>query len=134
MSRNFKGQRGRIPVAKKKRHTAAEIGAKLGEAEALARQGSNQAEIAKALGISVMTFHRWRKAGAQRPSRAAIVPATYLLTSPSDLPETERQSRIGELQLENARLRRLVTDLLLEKMSLEDDQRQRYYGRTPKAQ
>jgi hypothetical protein len=31
-------------------------------------------------------------------------------------------SRIAQLQLENARLRKLVTDLLLEKMRLEDRQ------------
>jgi translation initiation factor 1 (eIF-1/SUI1) len=34
----------------------------------------------------------------------------------------ESLSRIAQLQIENARLRKLVTDLLLEKMRLEDDQ------------
>jgi hypothetical protein len=32
----------------------------------------------------------------------------------------EQTRRISELQLENSRLRRLVTDLLLEKMNLEE--------------
>ena len=55
---------------KKKRHTGAEITSKMGEASALAAQGRNQREIAQALGISVMTFHRWRKAmPQQQPSK-----------------------------------------------------------------
>jgi hypothetical protein len=36
--------------------------------------------------------------------------------------ETGSFSRIAQLQLENARLRKLVTYLLLEKMRLEEDQ------------
>jgi len=36
-------------------------------------------------------------------------------------PEREQMSQIRELQLENSRLRRLVTDLLLEKVKLEED-------------
>ena len=36
--------------------------------------------------------------------------------------ETGNPSAVAQLQLENARLRKLVTDLLLEKMRLEDDQ------------
>ena len=35
-------------------------------------------------------------------------------------PEREQMSQIRELQLENSRLRRLVTDLLLEKVKLEE--------------
>ena len=46
----------------KKRHTAQEIGVKLHQAEEMAREGKFQGEIARALGISVMTYHRWRKA------------------------------------------------------------------------
>jgi hypothetical protein len=38
----------------------------------------------------------------------------------TSLSPIEKTKRIGELQLENARLRRLVTDLLLEKMNLEE--------------
>lgn len=105
-------------MAKTKRHTEAEIAAKLQQAEALAAQGRTQNEIAQALGISIMTFHRWRK--AQPPQSVRRVP----VIPPSARPEPERQNRIAELQNENAQLRRLVTDLLLEKMRLEDELKQ----------
>jgi hypothetical protein len=51
-------------MTKKRKHSNAEIAAKLAEAEGLATQGKLQSEIARALGVSVMTLHRWRK----RPS------------------------------------------------------------------
>jgi putative transposase len=65
---------------------------KLARANDLATQGKLQSEIARTLGVSVMTLHRWHKA----------------------------DDRIAELRLENSRLRRLVTDLLLEKIKLEE--------------
>jgi hypothetical protein len=49
-------------MAKKKRHNAAEIEATLREAKCTQRCRPTQSEISKALGVSVMTFHRWRKA------------------------------------------------------------------------
>lgn len=118
---------------KKKRHTAAEIATKLGEAAVLGSQGRTQREIAQALGVSVMTFHRWRKAQPQGlqaraagPEPRRIVPIANLSESPN-LSESQRRGRVAELQLENTRLRRLVTDLLLEKMRIEDDA-ERYRG------
>jgi putative transposase len=106
---------------KKKRHTSAEIATKLGEAATLGSEGHTQREIAQALGVSVMTFHRWRKAQPQElqprvsgePEPRRIVPIPNLSES--------RRGRIAELQVENTRLRRLVTDLLLEKMRIEED-------------
>jgi putative transposase len=76
--------------AKKKRYSRAEIATKLARANDLATQGKRQSEIARALGVSVMTLHRWRKAQARD---------------------------IAQLQHENSLLRRLVTDLLLERIS-----------------
>jgi hypothetical protein len=61
-----------------------------------------------------MTLHRWRKMSLA--SRAASAG----LNEPSQLRQAPPASRIAELQLENSRLRRLVTDLLLEKMKLEE--------------
>ena len=103
-------------MAKKKRHRDAEIAAKLAEADALVEQGRTQIEIAHALGISVMTYHRWRKA---QPHRPAAVPSPVLLTNLRATPN--QLSRMADLQTENARLRKLVTDLLLEKMRLEEE-------------
>ena len=90
---------------KKRKHPKAEITTKLAQADDLAAQGKLQSEIARALGVSVMTLYRWRK-----------LPSGSNGSSRMDQPQT----RIAELQLENSRLRRLVTDLLLEKMSIEE--------------
>jgi putative transposase len=98
-------------MARKKRHSHAEIAAKLAQAEALAAGGKLQPEIAQVLGISVMTLHRWRKAEAAAGTTAAITGQPM----PSD-----QENHIADLQLENSRLRRLVTDLLLERMKLDE--------------
>jgi transposase-like protein len=108
-------------VTNKKRRTAAEIRAKLEEASALAAEGRTQSEIAQALDISVMTFHRWRKALSQRLPSAARLPTQAPLTASRELTSSEQLERFAQLQLENTRLRKLVTDLLLEKMQLEDE-------------
>ena len=54
----------RAVMAKKKRHSRVEIATKLAQANDLATQGKLQSEIARTLGVSVMTLHRWRKASA----------------------------------------------------------------------
>ena len=109
-------------MAGRKRHSAAEIAAKLLEADALAAKGQTQAELAKALGVSVMTIHRWRKMRMQdhphsRANEALDQPVVGRTNS-----ELGSLSRIAQLQLENAQLRKLVIDLLLEKIRPEDDQ------------
>ena len=98
-------------MAKKKRHSRVEIATKLAQANELATQGKPQSEIARAVGVSVMTLHRWRK--APPGSQLALV-ATPEAREPDRTRGTD--DRIAELQLENSRLRRLVTDLLLEKI------------------
>ena len=78
-------------MAKKKKHSRVEIATKLAQANDLATQGKLQTEIARTLGVSVMTLHRWRKA------------------PPGPQSEFDRTrgggGRITELQLENSRLR-----------------------------
>jgi putative transposase len=109
-------------VQEKKWHTQAEITTKLDEAAAFTAEGRTQRDIAQALGVSVMTFHRWRKAQPQMlQSRVAVAPEPRRIIPIANLSESQRRSRIAELQLENTRLRRLVTGLLLEKMRIEDD-------------
>ena len=93
----------------KRKHSSAEIAAMLAQANEMAAQRKLQSEIAKTLGISVMTLHRWRKA----------TPAPHLQIEQFE-EEVGQSQRISELQLENSRLRRLLTDLLLEKMNLEE--------------
>jgi hypothetical protein len=86
-------------------------------ADEMAAQGRLHGDIAKSLGISVMTYHRWRK--ARRLAHPAATPVAD--AAPADnLAEREQMNLIHELRLENLRLRRLVTDLLLEKDKLEE--------------
>jgi hypothetical protein len=109
-------------VIKKKRHTPAEIATKLERADALSAEGRAQSDIAQALGISVMTFHRWRKARPQiLRSENNSAPEAIPLVPIANLLKPQQRAGIAELQLENTRLRRLVTDLLLEKMQLEEN-------------
>src|SRR5436309_354399 len=99
----------------RKRHSQEEIAVKLHQAAEMTEGGKRQGEIARALGVSIMTYHRWRKA------RPAAAPAAGPAFPPArDLTSVEEQIRIDELRLENERLRRLVTDLLLEKIRLEE--------------
>ena len=102
-------------MAKKKKHSRVEIATKLAKANDLATQGKLQSEIARTLGVSVMTLHRWRK--APPGPRSALV-ATHEAGQPNRL--RRGGDLIAELQLENSRLRQLVTDLLLEKIKLEE--------------
>jgi putative transposase len=102
-------------MAKKKMHSRVEIASKLAQANDLATQGKLQTEIARTLGVSVMTLHRWRKA-PPRPQPASV--AMHEAGQPDRT--GGGGDRIAELQLENSRLRRLVTDLLLEKIKLEE--------------
>lgn len=95
------------------RHSEPEIATKLGIADDMAAQGMLHGDIAKSLGISLMTYHRWRK--ARTSNRAAPLPARE--AERAELLERE-QSRIRDLQAENSRLRNLVADLLLEKVKL----------------
>jgi putative transposase len=91
----------------RKRHTEKEIGQKLARGETMASQGKTQAEIAKALGITVMTFSRWRK------SAGALANAPKNKTNSNG--QQGSQSRFRSLELENARLRDLVVRMLLDK-------------------
>jgi putative transposase len=103
-------------MAIKKKHSNAEIASKLAQADQMSAQGKLQAEIARALNVSVMTLHRWRKLSLEPPP--ALSAEEHL---DNQFPRHQSQSdRIAELQLENSRLRRLLTDMLLEKVKLEE--------------
>ncbi|MDQ2082891.1 helix-turn-helix domain-containing protein [Xanthobacteraceae bacterium Astr-EGSB] len=99
----------------RRHHTAQDVESKLHQADEMAAQGRTQKEISTALGISIMTYHRWRKSREQQP---VATPAFSPAPRPSAMSELERMSK---LEIENARLRRLVTDLLLEKMALQEE-------------
>jgi transposase len=103
-----------------------EIAAKLAQAKELAARGKTHREISKALGVSVMTYHRWRKSqDAPAAAKHSKAPQARV-----DAPEARPAKKMGkEIELENQQLRRLVTDLLLEKLKLEEEIRGRREAR-----
>ena len=84
-----------------KRYRPEEIIAKLREAEVLLGQGKRVPEVVKAIGISeVSYYYRWRKEyGGMDVSQA---------------------KRLKELEQENARLRKAISDLTLDKLILQE--------------
>lgn len=112
-----------------KRHPPEEIAAKLEQADEMVAKGKKHREITRALGVSLMTYHRWRKLRNAQFSGAVAAPAVGAYVAPNRKAEEMPKSRLEEVQLENTRLRRLVTDLLLEKLKLEEELRERQDAR-----
>jgi transposase-like protein len=84
----------RILMMKRKRHTPEQIIRKLREAEALLSSGRTVPEVARELGVSETTFHRWRNQyGGMK---------------------AEEARRLRELERENARLKRIVAEQVLD--------------------
>ena len=85
-------------MARKKAHTPEEIVAKLRQAEVLIGQGKTVADAVRAIGVTEPTYYRWR-------------------TEFGGL-KLDQVKRLKELEAENARLRRAVADLTLDKQIL----------------
>ncbi len=84
----------------KKTYRPEEIIAKLRQAEVLIGQGRKMPEVVKALGVHEITYYRWRKEyGGLQVSQA---------------------KRLKDLERENARLRKAVSDLSLDKVILQE--------------
>jgi putative transposase len=84
----------------KKRYTPEEIVAKLRQVDVLISQGHNIADAIRQIGVSEVTYYRWRQEyGGLR---------------------TEQVKRLKELEQENARLRRAISDLTLDKLILQE--------------
>ena len=81
---------------KQKRYTDEQIAFALRQAES----GTAVAEICRKLGVSEPTFYRWKKQFAGMG--------------------TVEIRRLKQLEEENAKLKRLVADLTLDKMALKD--------------
>jgi len=83
-----------------KHYRPEEIIAKLREAEVLLGQGQKVPEVVKAIGVSEVSYYRWRKEyGGLNVSQA---------------------KRLKDLERENARLRQAVSDLTLDKLILQE--------------
>jgi putative transposase len=84
----------------RKRYTAENIIGMLREAEVRLNQGQTVGEIARSLGISEQSYYRWRREyGGMEVSQA---------------------HRLKELERENLRLRKAVSDLTLDKLILNE--------------
>ena len=84
----------------KKRYTPEEIVAKLRQVDVLVSQGHNIADAIRQIGVSEVTHYRWRQEYGGL--------------------KTEQVKRLKELEQENARLRRAISDLMLDKLILQE--------------
>lgn len=84
----------------KKRYTPEEIVAKLRQVEVLVSQGQNIADAIRAIGVSEVTYYRWRQEYGGL--------------------KADQVKRLKELEQENSRLRRAVSDLTLDKLILQE--------------
>jgi len=84
----------------RQKHTAEQIIAKLREAEVLQAKGMSLEEMLRQLGISDATYYKWRKEyGGLRVDQA---------------------KRLKELEQENSRLRKVVSDLSIDNAILKE--------------
>ena len=84
----------------RKRPKPEEIVAKLRQADVLVGQGQSVAEAIRAIGVTPFTYYRWRKEFGGL--------------------KTDQVKRLKELEKENERLRKAVSDLTLEKLILRE--------------
>jgi transposase-like protein len=84
----------------RKLHKPEEIVAKLRQVDVLASQGQLIADAVRAIGVTEATYYRWRQEYGGLKS--------------------DQVRKLKDLEAENARLRRAVSDLTLDKMILKE--------------
>jgi transposase-like protein len=90
----------------RKHHKPEEIVAKLRQVDVLSSQGQSVADAIRAIGVTEVTYYRWRQEyGGLR---------------------SDQVKRMKDLEAENTRLRRAVSDLTLDKMILAEAARGNY--------
>jgi putative transposase len=89
---------GRRTAMPRKRHKPEEIVAKLRQVDVLVSQGQSVADTVRTIGVTEVTYYRWRQEFGGL--------------------KTDQVKRMKELEAENTRLRRAVSDLTLDKMIL----------------
>ena len=90
----------------KKRHKAEEIVLKLRQVDVLTSQGSTVADAIRQIGVTEVTYYRWRKEYGGL--------------------KTDQVRRLKELEKENLQLRRAISDLTLDKLILQEASRGNY--------
>ena len=84
----------------RKRYKPEEIVAKLRQVDVLVSQGQNMVDAIRQIGVSEVTYYRWRQEFGGLKS--------------------EQVKRLKDLELENSRLRKAVSDLTLDKLILQE--------------
>ena len=87
----------------RKRHKPEEIVAKLRQVDVLTSQGTSVAEAVRTIGVTEVTYYRWRQEFGGL--------------------KTVQVKRLKDLEAENARLRRAIADLTLDKLILQEASR-----------
>ncbi|WP_091890196.1 IS3 family transposase [Methylobacterium sp. yr596] len=82
-----------------KRHKPEDVVAKLRQADVLIAQGQSVADVIRALGVTEVTYYRWRKEFGGL--------------------KTDQVRRMKDLEIENQRLRKAIADLTLDKLILQ---------------
>jgi putative transposase len=90
----------------RKRHKPEEIVAKLRQVEVLTLQGQSMADAIRSIGVTEVTYYRWRQEFGGLKSNQV--------------------KRLKDLEAENSRLRRAVSDLTLDKLILQEAARGNY--------
>lgn len=90
----------------KKYHKPEDIVSKLRQVDVLTSQGSTVADAIRQIGVTEITYYRWRKEYGGLKS--------------------DQVRRIKELEKENLQLRRAVSDLTLDKLILQEASRGNY--------
>ena len=90
----------------RKKHTPEEIVAKLRQVDVLVSQGCPVSEVIRQIGVTEVTYYRWRQEYGGL--------------------KLDQVKRLKELELENARLRKAVSDLTLDKLILKEAARGNY--------
>ena len=90
----------------RKNYKPEEIVSKLRQVDVLVSQGSGVADAIRQIGVSEVTYYRWRQEFGGL--------------------KTAQVKRLKELEAENARLRRAVAELTLDKLILQEAARGNY--------
>ncbi|BAU94141.1 transposase A (plasmid) [Methylorubrum populi] len=83
-----------------KRHKPEDVVAKLRQVDVLVSQGQSVAEAIRAIGVTEVTYYRWRKEYGGLKS--------------------DQVRRMKDLEVENQRLRKAIADLTLDKLILQE--------------
>jgi len=97
--------RGGLQMARK-RHKPEEIVAKLRQVDVVTSQGMPIADAIRSIGVTEVTYYRWRKEYGGLKS--------------------DQVKRLKDLETENSRLRKAISDLTLDKLILQEAARGNY--------